>query len=155
MEDKSAVHDGLGMEVGRSLGVFYADYGLIGLRDPEWLKEALNVLIGLFYRVELMANIANSKNTTCQPGELHTGMSEEDFDRRSTEYCATYQGRLWCRIPCTDCGVELIDGYMMAYRRCLHVPDPEIDWGRTPDSQTEHLPHVYEFSFPTYTKLCQ
>ena len=34
VEDKFAIHDRLGMAMGRSMGVFYADDGLIGSWDP-------------------------------------------------------------------------------------------------------------------------
>ena len=42
---------------------FYADVGLIGSRDPEWLQGALNVLIRLLRRVGKMPNVAKSNNT--------------------------------------------------------------------------------------------
>ena len=45
LEDESAVHDSNRMVEGRSLGIFYANDGLIGLRKPEWLQGYLNVLI--------------------------------------------------------------------------------------------------------------
>ena len=34
VEDNSAPHGGLGLTVGMYMGVFYADDGMIGLRDP-------------------------------------------------------------------------------------------------------------------------
>ena len=37
VEDESVVHNGLGHTVFRIMGVFYADYGIIGSRDPDWL----------------------------------------------------------------------------------------------------------------------
>ena len=47
------VHNRLGYMAVRSLGVFYADYGIIGSREPECLQGALEVLIGLFRRIGL------------------------------------------------------------------------------------------------------
>ena len=47
-EEKSAIHDGFGMVVEISRYMFYADDGLIGSRDPEWLQGGINILIGLF-----------------------------------------------------------------------------------------------------------
>ena len=38
--------------------VFYSDDGMIGSRDAEWLQVDINVIIGLFRRVGLMANVA-------------------------------------------------------------------------------------------------
>ena len=62
----------------------YADGGLLGSQDLEWLQEDINVLIGIFCRVVLMANIAKSNTMTYQPGEICTGMSEDAFSQRST-----------------------------------------------------------------------
>ena len=56
VEDNSAMHDGLGMVVGSFMGVFYSDDSMIISRDPEWLQAAINVIIGLFRRIILMAN---------------------------------------------------------------------------------------------------
>ena len=67
MDDNAVIHSEMGYAVGCSLGVFYSDDGLIGLRDPEWLQGDLNISIGLFCCIGLMANIARSKIMTCQP----------------------------------------------------------------------------------------
>ena len=58
-------------------GTVYADNGMVGLRNPEWLKGSLNVLIGLFRRYGLVINVANSKDMTCQTGSVRSGMSGE------------------------------------------------------------------------------
>ena len=47
--------------------VFYAEDGLLGSRDTEWILEALNVFIGLFCWILAMSNVAKSKTMTCQP----------------------------------------------------------------------------------------
>ena len=54
--------------MGRSMGVFYADYGLIGSQDLDWIQWALNALIIIFRRVILMSEVTKSKTMTCQPG---------------------------------------------------------------------------------------
>ena len=64
------------------MGAFYTDDGMIGSRDPEWIQGAINVLIGLFRRVFLMANDEKSNTLTCQPGSVITGVSEEAFSWR-------------------------------------------------------------------------
>ena len=66
------------------IGVFYADDVIMGSQDPEWIQGAIDVLIGLFYRVGLMANVAKYNTMTFQLGAIHTGMSEEDFSCRSS-----------------------------------------------------------------------
>ena len=55
------------------MGMFYADYGMIGSRDLEWLQGVINVLIGLLRRVGLMSKISKSKTMTCQTGEICMG----------------------------------------------------------------------------------
>ena len=46
-EDEYAIHDGLGMVVGRIIGVFYVNGGLMRSRDPERLQGTLHALIVL------------------------------------------------------------------------------------------------------------
>ena len=65
VEENAAIHHNIGHAVGCILGLFIADDGFIGLHDPEWLQEALSVLIGLFIQIGLMANVAKSKMMTC------------------------------------------------------------------------------------------
>ena len=64
------IYDRLGHAAVQSLGVLYAENGILGSRDPEWLQGYLNVLIGLFRRIGLMANAVKSKTMTCQPGAI-------------------------------------------------------------------------------------
>ena len=74
-----------------------------------------------------MANVAKSKNSTCQPGAISTGMSEEDFSWRSKGEGVAYPERLWHLIQCQGYGVELMTGYMADHSRQLHEMEPEID----------------------------
>ena len=64
MEDNFAIHDGLGMAVGRSMGLLCADDGLIGSQDLEWIQGTINVLIGLLHGVGLVDNVAKSNTMT-------------------------------------------------------------------------------------------
>ena len=68
MDDDAIIHYGLGHAVGQIMGVFYADYGPVGSRYPELIQVDINVLISLFQRIGLMANVSKSKTMTCQPG---------------------------------------------------------------------------------------
>ena len=77
VEDKLVSHEGLVLAVGRCLGLFYIENGMVVLWYQEWIQRTLNMLIGLFLRYGLMANVAESKSMTCQPGEIWSGMSEE------------------------------------------------------------------------------
>ena len=87
-------------------------YGVIGLRNTEWIQGSINILILIFRRVFLMINVAKSKTTTCQTGVIRKGMSEKYFSWRSTEEGAMYRENLRRCIPCPDCGVEFTSGYM-------------------------------------------
>ena len=53
----SSTHDVLGVVVGNFMSLFYVDDGMIGSGDPEWLQGAINILIAIFRRVGLMANL--------------------------------------------------------------------------------------------------
>ena len=53
-------HDGPGETVGRCLGVFYVDNGMVGSRDSDWIWHAMNILFGLFRIYVLAANVAKS-----------------------------------------------------------------------------------------------
>ena len=79
-------HDSGGLEggprwdkgaVGHCLGVFCANDSMVGYRDSEWLQHLMNVLVGLFRRYGIAANVANFRTMTCQPGALRSGMLEE------------------------------------------------------------------------------
>ena len=48
VEDHMLDHDGLGETVRQFLGFFYADDGMVGSRDLDWLQHLMNVLVGLF-----------------------------------------------------------------------------------------------------------
>ena len=52
--------DRLGEAVGWCLGVFYADDGMVGSQDLEWLQYLMKILVGLFQRYVLVANFAKS-----------------------------------------------------------------------------------------------
>ena len=86
VEDQQVDQDGLVETVGRCVGVFYADDGMVGLRDPNWLQHPMNFLFGLFRRFILAANATKSLTMTCQPGTLRTGISEEAMKLWSVEW---------------------------------------------------------------------
>ena len=48
VEDEAFVHNWMVHAVGWSMGVFYANDGIIGSWDLEWLQGDLTVIIGLF-----------------------------------------------------------------------------------------------------------
>ena len=74
-----------------------------------------------------MANIAKSNTMNFQPGAIRKGTSEEAFSHKGTGEGATYRGQLWRCTPCPDCGVELMDGVIMAHCRQFHKTETDID----------------------------
>ena len=84
VEDQRVAHDGLGETIGRCLGVLYANNGMVVSRDPDWLQHAMHVLVGLFRRYGLAANVSKSRTMTCQPDVLRAGMSEESVALKCT-----------------------------------------------------------------------
>ena len=76
VEYGSVVHDGLGHAAGRILGMFYTDDGILVSQDLEWLQGTLNILIGLLWRIGLVANVTKSNTTTCPPGAIISGISQ-------------------------------------------------------------------------------
>ena len=77
VEDQRVAYDGLVETVWRCLGVFYADDGMVRSRDTGWLKHAMNILVGLFRRYGLAANVAKLRTMKCQPDALWAGISDE------------------------------------------------------------------------------
>ena len=124
VEYKSATHEGLGVVVGQCMGVFYADDGMIGSRNPEWIQGDINVLIGVFIRVGLMENIAKYKTMNYQTGVIHMGISEGGFIQRSKGYGATYHECIRRRIPFLDYGAELTFVSMTDHRKQLYGVEP-------------------------------
>ena len=77
VEDQRVTHDRLEETVGRCLGVFYADYGLVVSCDLDWLQHTINDLVGLFIRYGLVYNVTKSCKITCQTGALRARISED------------------------------------------------------------------------------
>ena len=57
VEDEAVIQDGLGHAMGQSLRFFNAGGGIHGSQDPERIPGALSLLIGLFWRIMLVANV--------------------------------------------------------------------------------------------------
>ena len=70
VQDELVENEGLGLAVGRCLGMFYAGNGMVVSRDTKWLQGAL------FRRYRLVANIAKSKAMVCQPRKILYEMTE-------------------------------------------------------------------------------
>ena len=84
----------VGLNVGRCLVLFYADDVMVGAQDSEWLQNALNFIIGLFWRYRLFANVTKSQTITFQPGALWSGMPDEAVGRLCKSLGVSYREQL-------------------------------------------------------------
>ena len=48
--------------------VFYTDDGMIVGRDHEWVHNALTVMVAMFRRMGIDANLEKTKTMVCIPG---------------------------------------------------------------------------------------
>ena len=127
---------------------------MFGSRNSDWIQHAMNVLVGLFRRYGLVANVVKSCKMICQPGALWAGMSKEAMALKCTGVGESYQVRFQRHIQCLECGVELTAGYMMEHHHRMHGTEPAIDWSRLPASQTVQQPQVYDVRLPWTTQRC-
>ena len=95
VDDDMVIHYGMGRVVGSSMGVFYMCDVPIGSQKLEWIQGDINVLIGLFCRIGLMAKFSNSRMMTCHPGTIRLWMSEKAVGWRITGRGVIYQERPW------------------------------------------------------------
>ena len=70
VEDQTVNQNVLGETVGRFLGVFYSNNGMVISHQLYWMNHTMNVLVNLFKRYVLAANVAKSHTMTCQPRSL-------------------------------------------------------------------------------------
>ena len=98
-EDHRVDHYGLVDTSGRYLRLFYANYGMVGSRDADWMQHSINFLFGLFRQYSLAANIAKSRTITCQPSALQSGMHEKATALKCTSVGNSYHVILQRRIP--------------------------------------------------------
>ena len=128
VEYQRVAHKGKGDDVERCLGVFYTNDRMVGSRDAEWLQQLMNILVSLFWRYGLAANVAKSRIMTCQTGVLRSGMSEKSKALKCTGVVDSYCVRLWQHIPCPECVFELTAGSMTSHCRCIHRTEASTYW---------------------------
>ena len=71
-----------GRAVQNLAAVFYADDGLPTPPQPDRLQEALEVMMGLLYRVGLRTNVDKTVGIVCQPCRNAGIQLEEAYTRR-------------------------------------------------------------------------
>ena len=114
-----AARDGIGERVAEILVAFYVDDGRIASRDPVWLQESFDILIGLFERIGLFTNAAKTKVMTCIPGRIREGYTEEEYaDYKSQTVTAADKKRR--RVDCEICGASLAAGSYQSHLESQH-----------------------------------
>ena len=58
---------------GHLLALFYADDGMVGASDPEWLQGAFSALVAIFDRVGLQTNVDKTVSMACHPCRAGSG----------------------------------------------------------------------------------
>jgi len=138
---------GLGTYVQDNQAFFYADDGLIGSTDPEWLQEAFNFLTELFERVGLKTNTNKTKAMICHPGSIATQQSTAGYRHRTLYEGGNFRERQRERVVCPHCppgsGRTFTKGSINQHIRTQHGVAP-------PRSATEEAaaPQSYRISFP-------
>ena len=117
------------------LRVLYADDGMVGSREPDWMQHLMKDLVGLFQRYGLADNVAKSHTMTYQPGILWSGMLEEAKALKCTVVGDLYLARLRRSIPCPECGVDITAGSMMENCQRLYGTELTMDWSWLPVRQ--------------------
>ena len=94
VEDQRVAHGGLRENIGRCLRVFYSKDYIVVLCDSDWLHHVMTILVGLFRRYILAANVAKSYTMIFQPGALQAGMSEKAMVMKCMGVVDSYRVRL-------------------------------------------------------------
>ena len=91
VEDDAVIHYGMGHAVGRIMGVFYVEDGLVRFQCLERIQGGIHVLISLFCWIGMMSNVSNSKAMTFHLGTICSVMSEKLVVQRRTGRGGTFQ----------------------------------------------------------------
>ena len=100
------------------LACFYADNGLIVLRDPDFLQRAFDALTDLFDRVGLKTNTTKTETMAFLPGAIRTRLSEDGYRAQmDNHFRNSCKG---CRVNCNLCNQELAVGLLRSHLETQH-----------------------------------
>lgn len=137
---------GLGANLLDRTALFYADDGMLGSTDPEWLQGAFDTLSGLFERVGLRTNEDKTKAMVCTPGSIRSQVSQQAYKRRWDGHGPSYRQRKRHRTSCPECGKELREGSLVSHLRTQHGMDLPGNAGVAPPPAPN--PVEYRVNFP-------
>lgn len=112
--------DGLENLVREHLALFYADDGLIGGPDPEWVQTAFSLMIRLFERIRLKTNLGKTKSMTCVPGYIRGQMSSPAYRRSRGGEGESYKERKRRAVTCPQCDKNLKAGSLARHLQQVH-----------------------------------
>ncbi len=98
---------------------FYVNDVLLASRDPVWLQELFNILIGLFEWIGLFTNAAKTKIMVCILGRIRKAYKEEQY----AEYkplTGAAANNMRCRVDCEICGTSLSAGSYQSHLETQH-----------------------------------
>ena len=146
-DNGAATMDGLGRTVSDMLALLYADDTLIAATDPQWLQQALNLLVQLFCRMGLDTNVAKTKLMLCDCGFIPTAISNRAYLHRITGTGPSFQDHLQQKTTCMECSKCITIGALPAHLRCIHGQElPPL-----PTRATTDTPTTYNVDFPPKT----
>ncbi len=64
--------------------IFYVDNAFLTSWDVGFLQHALTLLVNLFERVGLQANMSKTQTMICTPGRIRTQLPSESYRRMQT-----------------------------------------------------------------------
>ena len=103
------------------MAVFYADDGMVGATDPQWLQGAFSALVAIFDRVGLQTNVDKTVSMACQPCRAGSGnRTAEGYRRRVTGEGKSFRERQRDRVACEECGVEIAVGSLSGHLMTRH-----------------------------------
>ena len=108
--------------------------------DLDWLQHLMKVLIGIFWKYGLAADVAKSGTMICRPSDFRSGMSEQARELKGKGLGDSYHERLYQQIPRPECRVKITAGLMTSHPFRMHSMEPAIDWDHMTVSQKEHHP---------------
>jgi len=137
---------GIGGRIRDFIACFYADDGMVGARDADWLEHSFGVLVGYFARMGLECNTRKTESMTCLPGFIPRPLSDRATRRRQEGQGDTFREHRRQRVQCELCGVGLAQGSLAHHRLRMHglVTVDDVDPPLPPIS--------YRVSFPTLTR---
>ena len=129
--------------------IVYADNGVVASTDPGWLQSALDLLTGIFDRVELCTNVRKTVGMVFQPCRASGLRADKAYNRRMTGEGKIFKEQQREKVLCLECGKDLYNGSLVTHRQTQHG----VAKGRLASEEDEadrggDKPRIYKMVFP-------